>query len=148
MRDADVGVAALRVWVLPGEPASAGVLRRQLQALLVDLPAAQVDDVVLSTSEVFANAVLHGAGPVTVRVWPGRQPLRVEVTDSGGGTPELDTAIDPEGESGRGLFIVDAVATRWGVIPWATGGGKTLFFESDSAPYERAGPSGARAFRS
>ena len=65
------GAAAPHVWFLPAEPVSASVLRRDLQTLLVLLPPAVLDDVVLTASELVANAVLHGAGPITVSVWPG-----------------------------------------------------------------------------
>jgi anti-sigma regulatory factor (Ser/Thr protein kinase) len=139
----EAGAATPHVWVLPSEPASAGVLRQHLRALLVSLPAAQVDDVVLAASEGVANAVLHGAGPVTVWVWPGRYGLRVEVTDNGGGTPQLAQAIDGQDEGGRGLFIVDKITNRWGVIPSNHGSGKTLWFEIDSAPDEMASHSGS-----
>lgn len=132
------GAVAPQVWVLPAEPASAGVLRRQLRALLAFLPPAQLDDVVLTASEVVANAVLHGAGPVTVWVWPGPHGLRVEVADNGGGTPKLIQAIDPSDEGGRGLFIVEEIADRWGVIPSVQGPGKTVWFEIDSVPDELA----------
>ena len=146
--DTQASAATPHVWVLPAEPASAGVLRRQLRALLVSLPPAQLDDIVLTASEVVANAVLHGAGPVTVRVWPGRHGLRVEVTDSGGGTPQLTRAIDPRDEGGRGLFIVDEIADRWGVIPSDLGPGKTLWFEIDSVPDETAPSSGSQTPKS
>jgi anti-sigma regulatory factor (Ser/Thr protein kinase) len=93
---------------------------------------------VLTASEVVANAVLHGAGPITVWVWPGSRGLRVEVTDNGGGTPQL---IDPREEGGRGLFIVDQIADRWGVNPSDQGPGKTVWFEIDWVPDETASSS-------
>jgi anti-sigma regulatory factor (Ser/Thr protein kinase) len=144
----EAGAATPQVWVLPAEPASAGVLRRQLRALLVSLPPAQLDDVVLTASEVVANAVLHGAGPVTVWIWPGRHGLRVEVTDNGGGTPQLTQASDPRDEGGRGLFIVEEVADRWGVIPSQQGQGKTVWFEIDSVPDETAFSAGSQTHTS
>jgi anti-sigma regulatory factor (Ser/Thr protein kinase) len=144
--NAEAGAATPHVWFLPSEPASAGVLRQQLRALLVALPPAQIDDVVLTASEVIANAVVHGAGPVTVWVWPRRHGLRVEVTDSGGGTPQLNDPIDDHVGGGRGLFIVDEIATRWGVIPSKRGPGKTLWFEIDSSPDETESPLGSRAY--
>jgi len=146
--NADAGAAAPHVWVLPSEPASAGVLRRELRALLLSLPPAQVDDLVLAASEVVANAVLHGEGPVTVWVWPGGHGLTVEVTDSGGGTPQLRKAIHRQEGGGRGLFIVDEIANRWGVIPSDPGPGKTLWFEIDSAPDETASSSRSQAHTS
>jgi anti-sigma regulatory factor (Ser/Thr protein kinase) len=142
------GAAAPQVWVLPAERASAGVLRRQLRALLVSLPPAQLDDVVLAASEVVANAVLHGAGPVTVWVWPGCRGLRVEVADNGGGTPQLPRAIDPRDEGGRGLFIVEETADRWGVDPSDEGPGKTVWFEIDSVPDETASSSASQTHTS
>jgi anti-sigma regulatory factor (Ser/Thr protein kinase) len=146
--DTQASAATPHVWVLPAEPASAGVLRRELRVLLVALPPAQLDDVVLAASEVVANAVLHGAGPVTVWVWPGRHGLRVEVADEGGGTPQLTPGIGPRHESGRGLFIVDEIADRWGVIPSDPDPGKTLWFEVDSAPDEPASASGSQTHTS
>ncbi|MGW6397170.1 ATP-binding protein [Streptomyces sp. NPDC055134] len=38
--------------------------------------------------------------------------VRVEVHDSGDGTPQ---EADVQGESGRGLFLVEALADKWGV---------------------------------
>lgn len=146
--DAEAGAATPHVWLLPSEPASAGVLRRELRALLVSLPPAQLDDVVLTASEVIANAVLHGAGPITVWIWPGRHALRVEVTDSGGGTPRVREAVDRQDGGGRGLFIVDEIANRWGVLPSDVGPGKTVWFEIDSAPEPTASQSGAQPYRS
>ncbi len=102
----------------------------------------------LTASEVVANAVLHGAGPVTVWVWPARHGLRVEVTDNGGGTPQLTPVIAPCDEGGRGLFIVDEIADRWGVIPSDQGPGKTLWFEIDSVPDETASSSGSQTPKS
>lgn len=86
----------------------------------------RADDVLLSVSELTTNALLHG-------VPPGRGfllqlsrdvggVLRVEVHDSGDGRPRMPTqadgeqAADPdEMESGRGLFLVDALADKWDV---------------------------------
>jgi anti-sigma regulatory factor (Ser/Thr protein kinase) len=114
----------------------------------MSLPSAQLDDVVLTASEVVANAVLHGAGPITVWVWPGGHGLRVEVTDNGGGTPQLTQAIDSRDEGGRGLFIVDGIADRWGVIRSDQGPSKTLWFEIDSVPDETPSSSGPQTHES
>lgn len=91
-----------------------------------------VDAVVLVTSEVVTNAVVHASGDVSlvVRVTPGG--VRVEVSDRSvvalrqGATGML-------AESGRGLSIVDALASRWGVEP-LPGGGKTVWFEIAGTP--------------
>jgi serine/threonine-protein kinase RsbW len=77
----------------------------------------RLDDVVLMTSELFTNAVLHGDGVigVSVRVPPGR--IRVEVTDDGTFGDQAtgaDDEIPPEQVTGRGLVIVDRLADTWG----------------------------------
>ncbi|SCE17492.1 Anti-sigma regulatory factor (Ser/Thr protein kinase) [Streptomyces sp. DvalAA-14] len=86
----------------------------------------RADDVLLCVSELTTNALLHG-------VPPGRGfmlqlsrdaggVLRIEVHDSGDGRPRLPTQADGERgpdpdqmESGRGLFLVDALADKWDV---------------------------------
>ncbi|UYQ63662.1 ATP-binding protein [Streptomyces peucetius] len=76
-------------------------------------------DVTLCVSELAANALVHGVPPgrgYLLRMWLYEQgcALRVEVHDSGYGRPRVRR---PEGESGRGLLLVDALADRWGVGP-------------------------------
>ncbi|AWW38273.1 ATP-binding protein [Streptomyces cadmiisoli] len=73
------------------------------------------DDVLLCVSELATNALLHG-------VPPGRQflvflrydgvVLRVEVHDSGPGSPRVADEAD---EGGRGLLLVAALSDKWGV---------------------------------
>ncbi|MCT4354256.1 ATP-binding protein [Streptomyces sp. Je 1-79] len=75
------------------------------------------DDVLLCVSELATNALLHGVPPgrgYRLHLYLERPgPLRVEVHDSGDGVP---AAREPScGESGRGLFLVAALADRWGV---------------------------------
>ncbi|MCX4787491.1 ATP-binding protein [Streptomyces sp. NBC_01221] len=78
---------------------------------------ARLDDVLLCVSELATNALVHGAPPgrgylVRLLLEEGGAALRVEVHDSGGGQPGVR---EPDGESGRGLLLVAAVADRWGV---------------------------------
>ncbi|MEW1696729.1 ATP-binding protein [Streptomyces sp. NPDC091278] len=76
------------------------------------------DDVLLCVSELATNALLHGVPPgrgYRLHLYLERPgPLRVEVHDSGEGTPAVR---EPSGESGRGLLLVDTLADRWGVGP-------------------------------
>lgn len=85
----------------------------------------------LVASELVNNAIRHGEGRVTVRFWPRPDGLRMEVTDSGPRGPE-PTRPDADDESGRGLLIVDALASRWGSEPVEAGPGKTVWFELDA----------------
>ncbi len=91
------------------------------------------DDVILLASEVAANAVVHTAsskgGTFTVVVRPGDGVIRVEVHDGGSETPPGIPATDELAGSGRGLGLVESLATRWGYL----GGrdGRVVWFEVD-----------------
>ena len=49
------------------------------------------------------------------------QALRIEVADSGAGTPEPQPLTETE-EHGRGLHLVGALAASWGMESAETGG--------------------------
>ncbi|MEU1318558.1 ATP-binding protein [Streptomyces tibetensis] len=71
-------------------------------------------------AELASNAVLHGRVPgrdfrLGLKLHPGHT-LRVEVTDARGDRiPSVPEPVDEEAEFGRGLRIVAAYASRWGV---------------------------------
>ncbi|MGW1183181.1 ATP-binding protein [Streptomyces drozdowiczii] len=76
---------------------------------------ARADDVVVCVSELATNALVHGVPPgrgYRLMLWLHEGQVRVEVHDSGDGEPGVR---EPDGESGRGLVIVGALADRWGV---------------------------------
>ena len=87
---------------------------------------------VLLTSEVVTNAVLH-AGPhrptdeVVLCVVLTDDRVRVEVTDQHPGTPRINTSAGSDGLSGRGILLLDILASAWGVVP--SGRGKVVWFE-------------------
>jgi anti-sigma regulatory factor (Ser/Thr protein kinase) len=71
-------------------------------------------DILLVVSELVTNAVLHGAGPVRLRLERRVDGVRVEVSDDGEGavaprTPDLAAV------GGRGLMVVGRLAGSWGV---------------------------------
>lgn len=73
------------------------------------------EDVVLIASELFSNAVLHGAGLAEIRIGLGPDRVRVEVVDEGSGS--VPTVLTPRAAgtvTGRGLRIVDRLAATWG----------------------------------
>jgi anti-sigma regulatory factor (Ser/Thr protein kinase) len=82
---------------------------------------------VLLTSELVTNALTHGESPVTVAVsWSGEQ-LRVEVHDRSRYLPTpWPVHMAPDDETGRGLLLVDTLATDWGF--YRTPGGKAVYF--------------------
>ncbi|HSE54224.1 MAG TPA: SpoIIE family protein phosphatase [Nocardioidaceae bacterium] len=83
-----------------------------------------VDDVVLVTSELVTNAIVHGLGPIDLRMRINPREVLVEVQDRGTFQPRKlrPTAED---EHGRGLQIVAALAARWGTR--ATEDGKSVW---------------------
>ncbi|MEU3630910.1 ATP-binding protein [Streptomyces fradiae] len=76
-------------------------------------------------AELAANAVTHGRARgrgfrlTLINEASDSGTLRVEVTDARGDRvpPSLATTPDPTAESGRGLLLVAALATRWGWEP-------------------------------
>jgi anti-sigma regulatory factor (Ser/Thr protein kinase) len=103
-------------------------LREQLRGLAPPTVDPVVDDVVLVASELVTNAINHTAGPVEVAAW--RAPdgaWRVEVADESTVVPVLQDVVPLQQPGGRGLRIVQALATSWGVVP--AGGGKRLWVE-------------------
>lgn len=89
-----------------------------------------LDSAVLMTSEVVTNALLHGDGEVRLAVGADQVLVRVEVGDDEPGRPVLRRADGAE--SGRGMLLVDALASRWGVLDRKPG--KTVWFEVPANP--------------
>ncbi|MFT2014863.1 ATP-binding protein [Streptomyces sp. 796.1] len=102
---------------------------------------ALVDDVGLIVSELASNAVLHGALRGRLfRVQLTLTPvvLRIAVSDPKG--EQLPRTREPTAEDkfGRGLLIVDAVATRWGVRERTVGKDVWAEFDLERAARTRA----------
>ena len=77
-------------------------------ALRERMPEAASGSLLLVASELVANAVLHGAPPVSVTVSVRADRVRVEVADGG-----IEMGV-PKDES-RGLMIVGEITDAWGV---------------------------------
>ena len=86
-----------------------------------------LDDALLVTSELAANAITHADSDCEIRLTLSAASLRIDVGDGGTGTPEPQPPSSTE-EHGRGLVLVDAVASAWGldVLP---GSGKVVWAE-------------------
>ncbi|MGN6242725.1 MAG: SpoIIE family protein phosphatase [Motilibacteraceae bacterium] len=135
-------LVGVREVLLPAEPASARVARRVIRAALgglQDLAEVElVESAVLLTTELVGNAITHGAGDVGLRVEVGDRRVRVEVDDA---DPRLPVRREQQlegglpGENGRGIFLVEAIADRWGAEQ--VGAGKRVWFELDRASTPR-----------
>jgi two-component sensor histidine kinase len=87
------------------------------------------DDALLLVSELVSNVVQHGALPARILLEVTGTRVHVVVHDSGGGIPEGPAARDHEAPNGRGLIIVAAVATAWGISTVAGQIGKGVWFD-------------------
>ncbi|TDD83439.1 ATP-binding protein [Actinomadura darangshiensis] len=87
------------------------LVRERAAKVVVD--GTLLDDVELMTSEAIANALLHGSGLIEVVVATDGRRLRVEVGDDG--PAQADPHGRPRLDHGRGLTVIDALATEWGL---------------------------------
>ncbi|GGZ66023.1 ATP-binding protein [Streptomyces bluensis] len=122
----------------PCDPRGPGIARLTLRAVLDAHGLAQLTDrAELLASELATNSVRHTKGPASVRLQWLHPVLRVSVWDMSPDLPPMSgarpTEAPPHADGGRGLFILDAVADRWGGCAIGEGvcgpGGKTIWFE-------------------
>jgi hypothetical protein len=124
---------------LPARPISAGIARtwltdlfelwRQSGVLPEGAVVADRSDVAqLLLTELVSNAVRHSDQSVGVQVEVRGQQLRVEVSDSSERMPVMREA-EAAATEGRGLRLVDALASAWGVR--LDERGKAVWFELD-----------------
>lgn len=92
-------------------------------------------DLVLASSEVVANAVVHGKPPVTVRLWTGERRVVVSVHDGGDGPLDPLVGLLPActgAVSGRGLWLANQLDVDVALI--ATGQGFTVRIVAADSP--------------
>ncbi|MCU1588171.1 MAG: ATP-binding region ATPase domain protein [Frankiales bacterium] len=112
---------------LPALPESISVARRFVVAALRDARAdLAADDAATLVSELATNALLHARTTFTVEVQLLGEVVRIAVLDLSTAVPRVrDYGADAT--TGRGMRLVSAMATRWGVEPSADG--KAVWFE-------------------
>ena len=123
----------------PCDPRGPGVARVTVRAVLDAHGLGELaEQAVLLTCELATNSVRHAKGPAGVRLDWLYPVLRGSVWDP---APELSARCRPvpvpvpdlEADGGRGLFLLDALADRWGGCAVGEGafgsGGKSLWFE-------------------
>jgi anti-sigma regulatory factor (Ser/Thr protein kinase) len=90
------------------------VVRRLVRDMLAGHSGITVDDAVLVADELVTNALRHGRAIRTCRLaLVDRRPrLRIEIDDTSPEEPRIRT---PDDLGGRGLVLVDRLASSWGV---------------------------------
>jgi anti-sigma regulatory factor (Ser/Thr protein kinase) len=107
---------------------SPALARSFVREVLAGFSPAVVDDVVTAASELAANAVVHGGSEFVVTIVQSAKGLRVAVADAGPGEPTLRPTGGLD-SAGRGLQLVDSLATRWGIERDAAGKVVWAFFD-------------------
>jgi anti-sigma regulatory factor (Ser/Thr protein kinase) len=82
----------------------------------------------LLTDELVSNVVLHVDAPITLRAICQPERIRVEVDDPSTEPPRL-MHPDRDTTRGRGILLIDSLATDWGTD--VHDDGKTVWFEID-----------------
>ncbi|KES03877.1 serine/threonine protein phosphatase [Streptomyces toyocaensis] len=135
-RDDDIALLAARFdgiapsdvayWFLEPEDAAPGRARRLARRALSRWGMEELSDSVeLLVSEVVTNAVRYATRPVTLRLLR-TDVLRCEVGDDVPQLPRIRQARATD-EGGRGLYLVNRLARRWGATRLSTG--KVVWFE-------------------
>ncbi|MFJ9774337.1 ATP-binding protein [Kitasatospora sp. NPDC101157] len=106
----------------------------------IDADSRAVDDALLVTAELLANAADHAGGPLAldVRLDPDRRTLRIAVTDALSDPPRIAASPPADQPHGRGLRIIDRLANAWGTSP--AGAGKTVWAELGLPPADHHRP--------
>ena len=88
-----------------------------------------LERLVLMTSEVVTNAILHAKTDIDLVITVDGCQARLEVSDHSEArlAPVEAPALDDT--SGRGLFVVTALADDWGVVDLEGGKGKTVWIQ-------------------
>ncbi|MFF8259216.1 SpoIIE family protein phosphatase [Streptomyces virginiae] len=135
-RDDDIALLAARFdgiapsdvayWFLDPEETAPGRARRFARRALTRWGLEDLSDSLeLLVSEVVTNAVRYAERPVTLRLLR-TDVLRCEVGDDSPQLPRQRRARDTD-EGGRGLFLVNRLARRWGATRLSSG--KVVWFE-------------------
>jgi serine/threonine-protein kinase RsbW len=102
-----------------GAPRARAIVRDAAAELRLDNETTW--ELMLATTEAFANAVEHGSpcdpSGVELRMEIHEGGLTVEVLDCGGCFHEDPRTSKPEGHGGRGLRIMAAVTDHFEVVP-------------------------------
>ena len=112
---------------LAAEAQSAARARRFVDRELGTRCSADVVEIArLLVTELVTNAVLHAGTPLLLRLELSARRVRIEVQDASPSLP-VACAVSPDASHGRGLGLVDRLASEWGVERQP--GGKAVWLE-------------------
>lgn len=101
---------------LPSDLSAPASARREVRSLLARWRlGALLDPVLLAASELVTNAVRYGRPPVRMTLRRCAKGIALGVHDAGRTRPPGGATPHTDAESGRGLLLVEAVATETGV---------------------------------
>jgi anti-sigma regulatory factor (Ser/Thr protein kinase) len=126
-----------RTITLPPDATSPGQARSFVRSALrpTDVDDDTIDTALLLTSELTTNAVLHARSDIDVTVRLLDKCLRIEIADENTRLP-TPTFASVDALSGRGLNLVQAAATSWGID--SHDDGKIVWFELGNQPTSQA----------
>jgi anti-sigma regulatory factor (Ser/Thr protein kinase) len=115
--------------LLPGDVTTPAAARRFVRSALesVEADPVVVETAELLTTELVTNAIVHAGGKSHLFIRAAKGVVRVEITDPDDRLPAM-AAPDTDSPGGRGLVIVNGLASAWGVQTTSKGG-KTVWFE-------------------
>lgn len=109
------------------EPRAAGAARHFVFDQLCEHVTEEVaETAMLLTSELVTNVIVHARTPMMLHVDLTDDAIRVAVVDAAPRSPAIRRAHDAR-LTGRGMNLVEALATHWGVDPDPPG--KKVWFE-------------------
>jgi anti-sigma regulatory factor (Ser/Thr protein kinase) len=116
---------------------SVPVARRFARISLAGFSHDLVGDVELVVAELVTNAALHGEPPVVMSIAASPEGVRVEVEDGGRALP-IEVVQSSDAMTGRGLTLVAALASSWGVESGRSG--KVVWAEFSSGWHRTQSP--------
>jgi sigma-B regulation protein RsbU (phosphoserine phosphatase) len=143
-----VPITVVRRTRLPADRQTPGAARDLVRAVVIeaDLPDL-LDEALLLTTEIATNGVVHARTEIDLEVAADATGLTVVVTDHRPGSPARPRApqtTDPGApdlaEHGRGLLLVDRLATSWGTTHQGTTKGVWFRLANPAARPDGAGP--------
>ncbi len=110
---------------LPNSTRSPALARLLVRQALMDCPPGVSDSAELLVSELVTNAIRHAETELVLRIALAPR-MRIAVEDTSADPVHVRLAT-LDGDQGRGLAIVEALASTWGWASTATG--KQVWFE-------------------